>query len=122
MKFYSGEINIICKDIEETKMFYIEIFGFKQVDEEEGAVRLENDGMYYLLLPFAENDMLVEKYCSKPEITFDLLVENLKETYDYLTKNNVIIEGEWNEKNGNIVVRDPNGLRIEIIEVDLSEE
>lgn len=115
MKFESGELNIICTDLEASLYFYKDILGFEFVKDDEGAVRLKNGDSAYLLLPFAQGRQPASPYCSLAMLSFDLLVPDLGSAFEYLKQKQVKFETEWQEGKPSFVIKDPDGLFIEVI-------
>ena len=115
MDFRVGEINIVCTALDRSLRFYRDVVGCRLVEEEAGAVRLELGGRHLLLLPFAKTAAMADAYCSRAEITFDLLVENLAEAAGHFGAHGVEFEKAWEEGAASFVVRDPDGLRIEVV-------
>ena len=116
MKFKTGEINIICSDLERSLVFYRDILGFTLIKQEGIACRLRCDNTHFLLLPVANSSRPREPYCSKPIISIDLLVDDIEKAYIYLKENNVAFEAEWKPGSSRFFIRDSDGLIIEIIE------
>lgn len=116
MKFKFGEINIICKDLKYSLYFYSHILNFKMIERDNGAIRLKCDHQYVLLLPVAEEPLNPLPYCQQPAISFDLQVEDLKATVEYLKSYDIVFEKEWEAGCDSIHIRDPDGLVIEILE------
>ena len=115
MKFRSGEINIVCTDLKKSLKFYQNILGFTFVEEEDGAVRLKNDSIYYLLLPFAKHPHPKTPYCHTAEYSFDLLVSDLSQAYIYFKDHGVSFEKEWKKGEQNFIIIDPDNMFIEIV-------
>ncbi len=116
MKFKTGEINIICTNLERSLTFYRDVLGFVFVEQEGIACRLKCGDMYVLLLPVANSPHPREPYCSTATISFDLIVENIEDAFKYLQENNVDIETEWKPGSSRFFIRDPDGLVLEVIE------
>ncbi len=115
MRFSTGELNIICTDMERSLRFYRDVLGFTVVGEEDGAVRLSNDGATFLLLPLAGRPADDAPYGSRAEISFDLEVGDLLAASRHFIANGVAFERPYAEGEPYFVVRDPDGLRIEIV-------
>lgn len=115
MQFQPGETNIICTDAQASLRFYRDVLGFTLVEEEAGAYRLSLNGLYYLLLPFATNPKPSWEYCSTPEISFDLMVDDLEAAYQYLKSHNVQFAKPWTKGQPNFFVQDPDGLVLEVV-------
>ena len=116
MTFTPGETNIICTDAERSLRFYRDVLGFRFVEEERGAFRLAAGERTILLLPFASDQRPRSPYCSAPEFSFDLYVESIQEAFLYLKNHDVEFIREWEEGSSNCIIRDPDGLVLEIIE------
>ena len=71
-------------------------------------------GLAFLLLPEASEASLAGVYGTRAELSFDLIVEDLNEAQTYFQSHGVPCEGELSA--GLIVVRDPDGLPIEIVQ------
>ncbi len=116
MHFQPGETNIICRDAKASLRFYRDVLGFTLVEKENGAVRLSAAGRTYLLLPFATEPRTEHSYCATPEFSLDLYVENLEEAYAYLKEHDVQFIREWEKGKPSCIIRDPDGLVIEVIQ------
>lgn len=110
-----GEINIVCTALDRSLRFYRDVVGCRFVEEDAGAVRLELGGRHLLLLPFAKTIAEADAYCSRAEITFDLLVEDIAEAAGHFEAHGVEFEKAWEEGAASFVIKDPDGLRIEVI-------
>jgi catechol 2,3-dioxygenase-like lactoylglutathione lyase family enzyme len=117
MKFTPGETNIVCTNAEASLKFYRDILGFEFIETEEGAHRLKCGNNYYLLLPFAKSKREKLPYCSVSEISIDLHVDNIAETAVYLKSNNVEFENGWKPGDIPLIIRDPDRLVIELIQI-----
>ena len=115
MIFNPGETNIICTDVEKSLAFYRDILGFTFVEEDQGAVRLSLFGKHYLLLPFANHPRPTWEYGSTPQISFDLLVDDLEQAFNYLSQHDVAFAQEWSAGDPNFMIFDPDQLVIEIV-------
>lgn len=115
MKFSAGEINIICTDLERSLAFYRDILGFTLAEREGIACRLRCDDTFFLLLPVAKSQSASEPYCSKPTVSFDLMVDDIEKANMYFKNCEVEFELEWEQGSSRFFVRDPDGLVIEII-------
>ncbi|MFT7587120.1 MAG: catechol 2,3-dioxygenase-like lactoylglutathione lyase family enzyme [Cellvibrionaceae bacterium] len=122
MVFKSGETNIICTNLEKSLVFYQDILGFIFVEEEQGAVRLVLSGRYYLLLPFASQTRPTWEYCSAPDISFDLLVDDLEQAFHYLKAHRVKFAQKWSANESNFLIYDPDRLIIEIVEAAIATQ
>ena len=116
MEFSVGEINIVCTDLDRSLRFYRDVIGCRCVEEDAGAVRLESGGRHLLLLPFAKTTAAKDSYCSRAEITFDLSVKDIAEAARHFETQGVEFEKMWEEGAPSFVIRDPDGLRIEVVE------
>jgi len=116
VKFKTGEINIICTDLERSLTFYRDVLGFNFVEREGIACRLKCGDTFLLLLPVAKSPHPSEPYCSTATISFDLMVENIEKVFKYLQENGVEFESEWEPGSSRFFIRDPDGLVIEVIE------
>lgn len=116
MEFEAGEINILCSDIEKSLSFYKDVLGFEIIEHEDGAVRLKCIDKIFLLLPFAKKYERKAKYGSIPEISFDLYVNDISLTVDYLKSHKIKILKPLTQKENWIVISDPDGLAIEVIQ------
>jgi catechol 2,3-dioxygenase-like lactoylglutathione lyase family enzyme len=111
-----GEINILCTDAFRSLLFYRDVLGFEVLSEEEGAYHLRCGGIGFLLLAVAKTARLQLPYCATPEFSIDLLVEDLKATYDHLQSHKVTFVSEWKPNASRFFIRDPDGLVFEIIQ------
>lgn len=113
MKFRFGEINIVCTDRERTLAFYRDVLGFEVTSEEGTAVHLRGAGLRLLVLPEAEAAPDPCAYPRRATISFDLLVDDLQVARAYFRGLGVGCEGD--AEGGFFLVRDPDGLPIEIV-------
>jgi len=125
-----AHIGLFTEDIERSKSFYIDSFGFKLEDE----ITLDKPGNQWLKLAFISlNDMVIEllEPSDKTNVKrgnagsvdhIAVKVENLQEIVDVLKKKEIVFETE--EPNyikkldaQMIFLRGPSGERIELIEL-----
>jgi len=111
-----GEINVICTNLEQSLIFYRDVLGFNVMGEEEGAVHLSCGNHAFLLLPIAKTRRELKPYETVTEFSFDLLVNDLKSASDYLKSKNVSFDKMYKEGESYAVIRDPDGLAIEIVQ------
>ena len=116
MKFYDGETNIICSNLENSLGFYRDILGFELIEKDSEALRLKCGNSYYLLLPLAKQKKERSPYCSIAEFSIDLKVDDLKQAIQYLKENQVEFENDPAADDLFIVIRDPDGMVIEVIQ------
>lgn len=116
MQFEPGEINIICTDLDASLTFYRDILGFISTTDDDGFYHLLCGDRQYLLLPIASAAMPFGEYTTSSQFSMDLVVADLKATYDYLKHHNVHIAMDYQEGKRNFVICDPDGLHWEIIE------
>ncbi len=115
MEFKPGETNIICSDAAASLAFYQDILGFTLVEKEGDAIRLENEGVIFLLLPFARLKRPHWEYVSTPDISLDLMVADLAQAYGYLKAKGATFSQEWVTGQPSFVIQDPDGLCFEVI-------
>jgi len=115
MRIRPGEINILCRDAAASLRFYRDVLGFTFVEEDDGATRLSCDGRHFLLLPFAPEPRPEWPYGSRPEISFDLHVDDLPAAVAHLRAHGVRFARPWSRGDRSAIVRDPDGLVIEIL-------
>jgi catechol 2,3-dioxygenase-like lactoylglutathione lyase family enzyme len=118
MNFETGEINIICAELDRSLTFYRDILGFVLVEREGIACRLKCADRYFLLLPVADSPRPREQYCSMPSISFDLLVDDIAKARKFLQEKKVEFDAEWKPDSTRFFIRDPDGLVIEVIQHD----
>ncbi|MCB0728850.1 MAG: VOC family protein [Ignavibacteriae bacterium] len=116
MKFYAGETNIICSNLENSLKFYKDIIGFEEVEHDDGAIRMKFSGQYYLLLPVAKPVSERSEYCSVPEISLDILVDDMKEDIAHFELHKVKFIRPYKEGETWVIICDPDGLVIEVME------
>ncbi|MBS1519135.1 MAG: VOC family protein [Bacteroidetes bacterium] len=116
MKFEIGETNIICSDLVKSLNFYKDVLGFEIVEKEDSAVRIRKGGQVFLLLPVANPIQNRPEYSTAPEISFDLLVDDIKEAVKYFQSVSVNILRPLSEDGSYLVIGDPDGLGIEVIQ------
>jgi catechol 2,3-dioxygenase-like lactoylglutathione lyase family enzyme len=114
MKFRFGEINVVCTERERSLAFYRDVLGFEVVGEEGTAVHLRGVGLAFLLLPEASEVSPAVAYGTRATLSFDLIVEDLSQAQTYFQGHDVPCEGDPSA--GFFVVRDPDGLCIEIVQ------
>ena len=115
MIFSPGETNVICMDLDKSLAFYRDALGYRVVEEEGGAIRLALGGRFLLLLPLASRPAFKSPYCERAEITFDLRSDDLAAAVHHLIGCNVLFEKPWQPGDDYIVIKDPDGLRIEVV-------
>ena len=115
MKFKPGETNIICRDAAASLAFYQDILGFTLVEREGDAIRLENEGVVFLLLPFARAKRPRWEYVTTPDFSLDLMVDDLAQAYGYLEAKGVTFSKPWSPGDYSFVIQDPDGLCMEVI-------
>ena len=113
--FEPGETNVVCTDLERSAQFYRDTLGFRFVEEEDGAMRLDVGGRSFLLLPFAERED-AEPYGSRATFSIDLMVDDLGAASERLRAAGARFDREWAAGARSVIVRDPDGLVIEVIE------
>ena len=116
MKFYAGETNIICSNLENSLKFYKDIIGFEEVEHDDGAIRMKFSGQYYLLLPVAKPVSERSEYCSVPEISLDILVDDMKEDIAHFELHKVKFIRPYKEGETWVIICDPDGLVMEVME------
>jgi len=122
-----NHITVNVKDLEVSKAFYKEIMGFT----ENGFVDMGDHTLTYYDLPYGVRLELIDYETKKDapahEVTdtgiyrhFCLEVEGLEEFTSFCKQKNVPVTKDfgWVEKLGcnNILILDPNGVEIELIE------
>jgi len=110
-----GEVNIVCTDAERSLGFYQDILGFDVTSEEDGCWHLTCGGVRFLLLPFATSREEHPSYCSEPVFSIDLIVDDLDAAKNHLESNGVEIMSDPAPNDSRILIRDPDGLVIEVI-------
>ncbi len=118
MEFYTSETNIVCCDIDRSLNFYHHVLGFELIERENGACRLRFGTSTLLLLPFAKTASPQRPYCSVPTVSLDLLVDDVEAAANYLQSHNVVFEEDVDPNLRRCIIRDPDGLFLEIIEKD----
>jgi catechol 2,3-dioxygenase-like lactoylglutathione lyase family enzyme len=116
MQFETSEINIICTEIDRSLDFYHHILGFELMEREGAACRLRFGPTTLLLLPLADNPLPQRRYCSVPGVSLDLLVDDIYAAADYLHEHRVAFEEEVDPNLERCIIRDPDGMFIEIIQ------
>ena len=116
MKFYAGETNIICSDLETSLRFYQNVLGFEEVEHDDGAIRMKFSGQYYLLLPVAKPSSKRNEYCTFPEDSLDILVDDMKEAVAHFQTHNVKFIRPYKEGEKWVIICDPDGLVMEVME------
>lgn len=118
MNFTIGEINIIGTDLERSLHFYRDVLGFEAIEREDPGYHLRCGDVKLLLLAVAGPGQ-IQPYCSKPEISIDLLVDDLQEAYIHLTSYGVKFVSEFEPNSDRFFIRDPDGLVFEVIQSSL---
>ena len=111
-----GEINIICSDAQRSLRFYRDVLGFDMVEEEAGAYRLRCGATTFLLLPIAGPSPPRHPYCSVPEFSIDLMVEDIRTAHSQFVEIGAEFASKWKPGDRRFHVRDPDGLVFEVIE------
>lgn len=122
MQFDTGELNVICTDVEKSLKFYRDVLGLKEVEREDEAIRLRSKTLFVLLLPHADRANRVIPYPTVPTFSLDLMVEDLQEAYVYLKEAKVKIDLPVDFEDGYFVIRDPDGLPLEVIGMGAAED
>lgn len=122
MEFATGELNVICTDVDKSLRFYRDVLGLKEVEREGKAVRLRSKTLFVLLLPEADRATRLQLYPSIPTFSLDLMVEDLQAAYVYLKESKVKIDLPVDFDEGYFVIRDPDGLPLEVIGMGATEE
>ena len=115
MKFSPGETNIVCTNLDRSLAFYRDALGYRVIEEEDGAVRLFLEDHLLLLLPLASNSAFDLPYCERAEMTFDIRTNDLAAAARHLTACDVAFDKPWNFGDDYLVIKDPDGLRIEVV-------
>lgn len=113
--FTIGEINIICTDLERSLQFYCDVLGFEPLEREDPGYHLRCGDVRVLLLAVATSGEIMP-YCSNPEISIDLMVDDLLEAYRHLTDHGATIVSEFEPNSDRFFIRDPDGLVFEVIQ------
>lgn len=116
VEFRPGEINIVCTSLDASLRFYVETLSFEEGEHEDEAVRLHCGKQSFLLLPFARQARPQLPYILSPEFSFDLMVDDLKAASDHLEEHSVYFEEAYREGADSFIIRDPDGMIIEVIE------
>src|SRR5690242_8397443 len=111
-----GEINIICSDAEQSLRFYCDGLGFELLEEEDAAYRLRCGSTVFLLLPFASAAPNRAPYCSVPEFSIDLMVDDIRAAHEHFAEIGAEFASQWESGDRSFHVRDPDGLVFEVIE------
>jgi catechol 2,3-dioxygenase-like lactoylglutathione lyase family enzyme len=115
--FTPGETNIICTNLDRSLQFYGDVLGFTVIEHESpAAVHMRCADRPFLLLAVAKSPLAATAYCEVPTISFDLQVDDIKETVGYLRDLSVPFESSWQEGDTYVFIKDPDGLVIEIVE------
>ena len=115
MRFSPGETNVICTQLERSLVFYRDVLGYRVVEEEDGAVRLALGDRYLLLLPLAAQPAVETPYGERAAVSFDIGTADLAKAVGYLLERNVTLAKPWQPGDSYAVIRDPDGLCIEIV-------
>ena len=118
MQFETGEINIICTEIDRSMNFYHNVLGFKLIEREGTACRLKYGPTTLLLLPLSDNHLPQRRYCSFPTISLNLMVDDIDAAAAYFRKHNIPFEDEVDPNLKRCIIRDPDGIFLEIIQKD----
>ncbi len=115
MPFTPGETNVICTEIDRSLAFYRDALGYRFVEVEDGAIRLALGDRYLLLLPLASAPAFEAPYGERAEVSFDLHTDDLEGAAQHLAACHVAFERPWRPGATHFVIRDPDGLRIEVV-------
>jgi len=118
MRFEMGETNVFCTDRQRSVDFYVGVLGFHFEEEEGGAVRLRMGERRLLLLPFAGGPLEIHPYGTQPVISFDLLTDDVDQAHAHLIAHGIVIEAPPAADRRHLFCRDPDGLVIEIVEIE----
>jgi catechol 2,3-dioxygenase-like lactoylglutathione lyase family enzyme len=111
-----GEINVICSNAGESLRFYRDALGFELVEQEEQAYHLQCGTTAFLLLPVAKSSPQRPKYCSVPEFSIDLMVDDIAAAHAHLIAHDAEMASTWKPGALSFFIRDPDGLVFEVIE------
>jgi len=111
-----GEINVLCTDLDRSLHFYRDLLGLELVEEGEDGVYLGLGSTLLLLLPVAtlETDRL--PYGEQAVVSFDIYVPNLADEVARLGEAGVQFAEDCHTEDGYCLIRDPDGLVIELLE------
>ena len=111
-----GAINIICSDIQRSLQFYCSLPGFSLVEQADWFAHLKCGDRDLTLLAVAKESNERHRYCQRPSISFDLMVNDLAATLKTLQQSGVAL-AEGHEPNAKrAFIEDPDGLVIELIQ------
>lgn len=116
MKFTTGEVNIICTNLEKSLAFYRDILGFTPMIDEDGFYHMQCGTLQFLLLPVAKQSVTLAEYTAIAQFSVDLIVDDLKAAYQYFREYHVTFAMDWHEGATMFVIRDPDGLPWEIVQ------
>ncbi len=117
VEFTPGETNIICTNLERSLKFYRDVLGFIVVEREGPvAVHMHCADRPFLLLAVAKIPLTEVAYCQVPAISFDLVVDDIKEAVRHFQDYGVQYESPWRKEDSHVFIKDPDGLVIEVIQ------
>lgn len=115
MEFGPGEMNVICTNLERSLAFYRDVLGYRVIEEDQGALRLGLEAQILLLLPEASKPAAEARYCERAELSFDLRTGDLEAAARHFESCGVELEKPWSAGDDFFVIKDPDGLHIEIV-------
>ena len=122
MQFRIGEVNIVCTDLERSLRFYRDVLGFKEVEREGSGLRMRCGDRIFLLIPMARATAEANEYPADATFSVDLLVDDIEEAVRHLKSHGVHFDLEPGLCHTYAIIRDPDGLVLEVIPEDSPSE
>jgi catechol 2,3-dioxygenase-like lactoylglutathione lyase family enzyme len=113
--FRPGETNIICRDLDRSLHFYVDVLGFSELGREMGCVHLSLGSRRFLLMPWAKEDREPAPYLREPGFSVDLEVDDLDAAQTWLESHGITAYRGENYSDGLFVIQDPDGNCWEIL-------
>ena len=116
MRFALGGVNVGCRDLERSLAFYRDILGFEPETIDRGYAELRAGRLRVHLFERAEPSKEDAGQDEAQAVSIDLMVDNIEEAYEHCESRGVAFKEKLTPAMDYFVVRDPDGLTIEIIE------
>jgi catechol 2,3-dioxygenase-like lactoylglutathione lyase family enzyme len=111
-----GALNIVCTDLSRSLRFYVELLGFTLAEREDWFAQLRCGDREVTLLAVAKEPALPSRYCQRPALSFDLMVDDLASELARLRAAGVALADGPAPNEKRAFIGDPDGLVIELIQ------
>ena len=116
MDFEPAAVNVICSDLERSVRFYRDVLGFRAGERGERFAHLHAGDRTFTLLAFAQPRPEPWTYCTQPEISVDLICDDVDAAVARFRANDIVFVGPYEPGSGRVFIRDPDGLVLEVVQ------